>query len=377
MAGIYIHVPFCKKKCLYCDFYSMGVSNKTEMFHLQIEKELSLRKNFILNERIDTIYFGGGTPSLLEASQIDFILKSISKKFAVSVDAEITIEVNPDDVSSNLIKAYCNSGINRVSIGIQSFLDDELNFMGRRHNAYDAEKSIETCLKNGLDNISIDLIYGTPNSTLSSWEYSLKKAFSLDIKHLSCYHLTYEEGTPLTRKLLKKVFSEVDETTSVNQFNLLQSLAKTNEFIYYEVSNLAKEGYYSRHNTSYWKDIPYLGLGPAAHSYNGSKREWNPSSYNIWTRGIELENPSLESEILDEVTKFNERILTHLRTIWGLNLPSLKLEFNQVLINQMLKSADYYIKTGKLVIVDDYLKIPTEHFFTSDKIIEDLIIVED
>lgn len=377
MAGIYIHVPFCKKKCLYCDFYSLGASEKTQQYHLLIEKELTLIKGFIPNERIDTIYFGGGTPSLLAASQVNHILNCISKTFDVSADAEITIEVNPDDVTSDLMKAYRNIGVNRVSIGIQSLSDDELKFMGRRHNADDAEKSVEISLKNGFDNISIDLIYGIPNSTLSSWEYSLKKAFSLDIKHLSCYHLTYEEETPLTRKLNKKIFTEVDEATSVGQFNLLQDMAKAHGFVHYEVSNLAKEGFYSKHNTSYWKGIPYLGLGPSAHSYNGKQRAWNPNSYQKWEKGIASNVPIIEQEELDEITLFNEVILTHLRTIWGVNLDELRKNFNPLHIEQMLSSAKRLIENNHLKLDGSTLHIPSEQFLISDGIISSLIIVED
>ncbi len=196
MAGIYIHVPFCKKKCLYCDFYSVGSSDKIKQYPVLIEKELLLRKDFINNEPIDTIYFGGGTPSQLQPNQIGQMLNSISKEFKVSNDSEITIEVNPDDISKELLIGYRSTGINRISMGVQSFNDSELRFLGRRHNAEVAEHSIKTALNNGFDNISIDLIYGIPDSTLSSWDYSLVKAFSLDIKHLSCYHLTYEKGTP-------------------------------------------------------------------------------------------------------------------------------------------------------------------------------------
>ncbi len=377
MAGIYIHVPFCKKKCLYCDFYSLGLSEKTEHFHLLIEKELKLRKEFIPNEKIDTIYFGGGTPSLLTASQVEYILHSISRAFTIAADAEITIEVNPDDVTSDLMRAYRAAGINRVSIGVQSFIDDELKFMGRRHNADDAEKAVNISIRSGFDNISIDLIYGIPNSTIQSWELSLNKAFSLNIQHISCYHLTYEEGTPLTRKLNKKTFSEVDEATSVAQFDLLQNMASANGFIHYEISNLAKEGFYSKHNTSYWKGIPYLGLGPAAHSYNKRQRAWNPHSYQKWETGIESNTPNVEQEDLNEITLFNEVILTRLRTIWGLNIQEIKSNYSPLLVEQMLNSAKKLIEQNLLKLDGSTLHIPSEQFLVSDGIISRLLVVED
>lgn len=376
MAGIYIHVPFCKKKCLYCDFYSIGISTKISEYPIFIEKELSLRKHLIANEQIDTIYFGGGTPSQLSPNQIAIIIDSIAKTFTISKNAEITIEVNPDDISTMLLQGYRSSGINRISIGTQSFIDDELRFLGRRHSAQAAKEAITTSLKSGFENISIDLIYGLPNSSIDSWRYSLTKAFSLDIKHLSCYHLTFEEGTVFGRRLKDGRMEEVDESVSIQQFDLLQELSNKNGYTHYEVSNLAKEGYHSRHNTSYWKGIHYLGLGPAAHSYNGLRREWNPDSYSEWIKGIESEKPALQSEILDERTRFNESLLTHLRTIWGLNLPQLRRNFNQTLVNQMLISAEPYIVTGRLTISDDFLRIPSNHFFTSDRIIADLIQID-
>jgi oxygen-independent coproporphyrinogen III oxidase len=377
MAGIYIHVPFCKKKCLYCDFYSVGATNKISNFPSLIEKELMLRSSFIANERIDTIYFGGGTPSLLQPQQVAQILNSIAKKYPISEDSEITIEVNPDDVSEELLKGYRTEGINRISIGVQSFIDSELLFLGRRHDANAALQSIDFALNAGLSNISIDLIYGIPNSTIESWDSNLRKAFSLDIKHLSCYHLTYENGTPLTRKLKEKKIQEVEDSISVQQFDLLRDRAGENGFIHYEVSNLAKEGFYSRHNTAYWKGINYLGLGPAAHSFNGLKREWNPSSYINWETGIESQKPATQSENIDKLTKFNEILLTHLRTIWGVNLDKLKDEFEGTLMNELRQNAKPFLDAKKLVIIDNHLLIPPEYFFISDGIIGELILVND
>ena len=377
MAGIYIHVPFCKKKCLYCDFYSVGTINKISQYPFFIEKELSLRKDFIVNEPIDTIYFGGGTPSLLQPDQIAQILNCIAKAFTVSVDSEVTIEANPDDITGELLLGYRSVGINRLSLGIQSFIDSELTFLGRRHDVQAAQKSIELALNNGFDNISIDLIYGIPDSTLQSWDYNLKKVFSLDIKHLSCYHLTYEDGTPLTRKLKEKKFNEVDESISVQQFNLLQELAKQNGFIHYEVSNLAKEGFYSRHNTAYWKGIHYLGLGPSAHSYNGLYRTWNPNSYNEWEKGINSQTPAILSEDIDNQTHLNEILLTHLRTKWGVDLAAIKNEFDSRLIERLLLNAEHHLKKKRLAIKDNHLVIPSEYFFISDGIIGDLILVDE
>jgi len=377
MAGIYIHVPFCTKKCIYCDFYSVGTLNRIPQYPLLIEKELALRKDFIGNVSLETIYFGGGTPSLLPTSAIAQVLNTLAKTFIISHDVEITIETNPDDITNELLTGYKSAGVNRLSLGIQSFIDQDLLFLGRRHSAAAAEKAIEVSLDLGFDNISIDLIYGLPESTIDSWEYNLKKAFSLDIKHLSCYHLTYEEGTVLTRRLNNSKIHAVDESISVQQFNLLRDISNQNGFIHYEVSNFAKEGFYSRHNTSYWQGVHYLGLGPAAHSYNGLKREWNPNAYREWEAGIETKKPSTQSEVIDKRMQFNEYLLTHLRTIWGVDISMLRREFEQSMIDHLTMSAKRYINTGRLVLKNNHLAIPPEYFFISDGIIEDLIIVEE
>lgn len=377
MAGIYIHVPFCKKKCLYCDFYSVGANTKILQYPALIEKELSIRKIFIANEKIDTIYFGGGTPSQLSPTQVAYILNCIAKHFNISVNSEITIEANPDDISAELLQGYRSVGVNRISIGIQSFIDDELRFLGRRHNAQTAEKSINIALENGFENISIDLIYGIPNSTKTSWEFSLRKALSQGIKHLSCYHLTYEEGTPLTRKLRDNKIAEIDESVSVQQFRILQELAEKNGFIHYEVSNLAKEGFYSRHNTAYWNGIHYLGLGPSAHSFNGTRREWNPSSYMGWENTIEDQKPSSNFEEINKHKQFNEILLTHLRTVWGVNLIALKDNFDDKMIALLLFNAENHLKANRLAIIDNHLIIPPKYFFISDGIIGDLMQIDD
>jgi len=375
MAGIYIHVPFCKRKCIYCDFYSIGTLDKIPNYPKLVERELLLRSEFISEKNIETIYLGGGTPSLLTQNQIENIIDSIAKTFKISSNPEITLEANPDDLTIEALIGYKKAGVNRLSIGIQSFNDSELTFLGRRHNSKDAEKTVEIALQKGFDNISIDLIYGIPKSTIESWRYSLSKAFSLGVKHLSCYHLTYEEKTVLSKKLKQKQFKEIDELQSINQFNLLRDLAQQNGFIHYEVSNLAKEGFYSRHNTAYWKGISYLGIGPAAHSYNGSKREWNPNSYVEWQKGIEKSIPNVQGENLDEHVQFNEIILTRLRTIWGINLIELKNRFSKKLVDQLLLNANKYIQANKMIIRDNHLQIPSKEYFISDGIISDLIVV--
>lgn len=376
MAGLYIHVPFCSKKCLYCDFYSIRNSKNITDFHILIEKELLLRKEFLKDATIETIYLGGGTPSLLQYDSLFHILNAISKNLNISKYPEITIEVNPDDLNKNILNCYAALGINRISIGIQSFIDKELFFLGRRHDCITAERAICLAQDFGFKNISIDLIYGLPNSTLSHWEYNLKKAFSLQIQHLSCYHLTYEMGTVLFRKLKEKKIEAVDESLSLQEFNLMRELANQKGFIHYEISNLAKEGFFSKHNSSYWQGLSYLGLGPAAHSYNGSRREWNPSSFSEWEFALNSSKPAPQFEEINQQTKFNEILITRLRTIWGVNLSSLKDEFDKALIDNFYSNAKNHLEKSLLVIMNDHLLINPQNWFISDSIIEDLLIVD-
>lgn len=372
MAGIYIHVPFCHRKCSYCDFYSVGKSKLNDDFPELIVRELNLRKDYLPTNQIETVYFGGGTPSLLSTSQIEVILTSINKIFSVSSSPEITLEANPDDLTLELLLGYKQAGVNRVSIGVQSFNDNELEFLGRRHNSKKAQDSVALIYESGISNISLDLIYGLPNSTLESWEYSLKKALELDVQHLSCYHLTYEEATPLTRKLHKGLFNSIDEDLSIEQFDMLRQMADKNGYLHYEISNFAKEGFISKHNSSYWQGLPYLGVGPSAHSYNVETRQWNPPSIEKWVNGIKENKPCFQFETIDENSRFNEFILTRLRTIWGIDLNYVANNFDQKHIKFLQKEMDKHIKKGNLIISCNNLTIPSERYFISDAILEDL-----
>ena len=375
MSGIYIHVPFCNKKCSYCDFYSVGLGKLTEDFPKLITREIELRAGYLPNKSVDTIYFGGGTPSLLPVQFVEEILNAIHANFVVRSTPEITIEVNPDDVTESLLNRYVHSGINRISIGVQSFIDEELRVLGRRHDSEKAIDSIKKIYKSGISNVSLDLIYGLPNSSLESWEYSLCKAFEQGVQHLSCYHLTYEESTPLTRMLRKNVINPIDEDVSIKQYELLRKLAKEQGFTHYEISNFAKEGYISRHNSSYWLNIPYLGLGPSAHSFNISTRQWNPSSIGEWGSAIKDKNPNLQTETIDETTRFNELMLTRLRTIWGVDLKIVANEFEKKYSDHLRRETDAYLKQGCLIIENNTLKIPFEKWFISDTILSNLVFV--
>lgn len=375
MAGIYIHIPFCKKKCSYCDFYSIGFRNEFDSYKELIKKEIDYRKSFLNNEEIETIYFGGGTPSLIPESDISTIVQHIKSTFNVSENPEITLEANPDDLTSEKLETFLKTGINRLSIGIQSFSNQELKLLGRRHDAESAKKSIRLAQKVGFKNISIDLIYGLPESTLKSWENTLNESFAVNVQHLSCYHLTYEEGTPFHRKLIKGTIKEIDEELSEQQFLMMRDMTSKNGFLHYEVSNFAKDGFISKHNTSYWKGYSYLGLGPSAHSYDGQVRQWNTRSYDEWARNIESGNIKLEGETLDTIKKFNEILLTRLRTIWGIDLIKLKCQFGSKMVDSLIHNSERYISQGKMILKDDKLSIHPNHFFISDGIITDLLVV--
>jgi len=374
MSGIYIHVPFCKHKCDYCDFYSIVPSGEMDRFGSYISQELRLRKNYLGNDTIETIYFGGGTPSMLGIKDIEAILDDISANFLLSKNAEITIEANPDDLGLNYLQDLRGVGINRISIGIQSFDDGDLKQLGRRHDAAQGLKSIEWASKSQFDNISIDLIYGLPYSSTKKWEDNLATAFGLPVKHLSCYHLIFEENTPLYRKMNKGAVKPVDEELSVEQFKIMQQIANRHEFIHYEISNLALEGYYSRHNTSYWKQIPYLGLGPSAHSYDGNSRCWNPKSISQWSKAIASGRLTIEVETLSGNDRINDYFLTSLRTIWGANLADVEKNFGKDVASKARETANKYLKKGMLKIEGDSISIKPEHFLISDGIIVDFLI---
>jgi oxygen-independent coproporphyrinogen-3 oxidase len=375
MAGIYVHIPFCKKKCSYCDFYSVGEAKMDNHFTDFVLKELSLRNLLIADRIVKTIYFGGGTPSLLPTGNIKRIISGLSDYFVVNPNAEITIEVNPDDVTLELAEQYQAIGINRVSIGVQSFNNDELIFLGRRHDVSKAVEAIRTFTKAGIANISIDLIYGLPNSTLKSWEQSLSRALGLDIQHISCYHLTYEEGTPLTRGVARGSVIPLDEELSKAQFDLLREMSAASGYVHYEISNLSKPGYISQHNSGYWLGEEYLGLGPSAHSFNGSMRWWNPSSISQWEKEVDSGNFTKNMETIDEVTRFNELLITRLRTTWGVNLNEVANTFSIEIYNHLRNKIIPFIESGKMVMENNTLKIPPNHYFVSDSFVCELLMV--
>ncbi len=375
MAGIYIHIPFCRQRCNYCDFYKIVNTSLQQKFLSILKEEVKVRKNYLQNENVETIYFGGGTPSVLSSSELEDILVLLKNKFKVNSDAEITFETNPDDLTPDYLSGIRQAGINRLSVGIQSFQDNHLKIMNRRHTATQAIKAIEDAAKAGFNNISADLIYGLPGLSSQEWEESLKQVFSLPVQHLSAYHLTYHEGTTFYNWLKNGTLKELNEKASVNQFNALIDLSVKNGYEHYEISNLAKNNLYSRHNTSYWMGKKYLGLGPSAHSFDGSSRQWNISNVEQYILAFEKQMDYFEKEELSENDKFNEYILTRIRTKWGVSLSVVNQQFGADKENYLIEQIQKYKNTETVVLQNGILSLTRKGFFISDEIMADLMII--
>lgn len=373
MAGLYIHVPFCAKRCLYCDFFSNTEMRYKEPYVNALIKEMELRKEYIGNETLETLYFGGGTPSQLAKGDFQRIFEAIHDNFRVSDQAEITLEANPDDMRPEYVSMLKDFPFNRISMGVQSFHPEDLRFLNRRHSREQALKAVELCKEQGITNISIDLIYGLPNQTLQAWEENLDIAIGLDVPHLSAYHLIYEEGTALYKLMEAGKVKPVDEDLSVSFFSILIDKLTEAGYLHYEISNFARPGFISRHNSSYWTGKKYLGLGPSAHSYNGIDREWNVSSLPIYIKGIEDGHPSIESEDLDLHTRYNDFIITGLRTMWGISFGEIQTKFGEKLLLYCQKQARPYINQGLIVQTNDKLTLSKAGIFVSDGIMSDLL----
>lgn len=375
MAGLYIHIPYCKTRCIYCDFYKETDESTMERFTKSLCLEFILRKDEA-DEPIKTIYFGGGTPTRLHATHFEDIFSHIYSNYNVLPDAEITIEANPDDLNDEYITLIKQLPVNRISIGIQSFDDKELKFLSRRHSAQEAVDAVKRCQQDGFDNISIDLIYGLPNQTLSVWESNIQKAINLGIQHISAYHLIYEENTKLYTLLERGRVTPVADDISIEMFSMLISKLKDSGFEQYEISNFAKNGQYSKHNTSYWLDHKYIGFGPSAHSYNGEKRSWNISSIGKYMLAIENNELLQESEVLSEYEKYNEFILTKLRMMKGMNLNDLRSHFGDKLYDYCMQIAKKYIDEQLLIVEGDMLRLTQKGIFISDGIMSSLMWID-
>jgi oxygen-independent coproporphyrinogen-3 oxidase len=351
MAGIYIHIPFCKQACYYCDFHFSTSLKKKEALIYALIKELELRKKELESQSIETIYFGGGTPSLLTIDELRLLIDEVYNNFNVIDNPEITLEANPDDLTNKRINELSNTLINRLSIGIQSFFGDDLKSMNRAHNAEEAKQCLEEATKH-FDNITIDLIYGIPNMNLQKWNDNLQMAFSFGVNHISSYALTVEPKTALASFIKKGTYPPMDEALALAHFNHLVGETEKQGFVQYEISNFGKSNYFSKHNTSYWQGKPYLGIGPSAHSFNGKERSWNISNNTKYIKSIQDNKLPIEVETLSKKDHFNEYIMTGLRTIWGVSLDKIQIDFGTEYKNQLLASAEKFINQGLLVIED-------------------------
>ena len=376
MAGIYIHVPFCQSRCAYCDFYSTTLLAHREAYVEAVCRELQHRLPELQGETIKTLYFGGGTPSTLTIEELRVILETLANLEVLGNpnNLELTLEANPDDLTEEYVKGLRTLPINRVSLGIQSFHDRTLRLVGRRHTAQEAIDAVHRLQQAGLTNISIDLIYGLPGESLDDWAYSLDQAIALGVKHISAYHLTYEEGTRLWRMQEQVLVAPIDEEQSVRSFELLREKLLSAGYEHYEISNFALPGYHSRHNSSYWQGIKYIGIGPGAHSYDGSNRRWNLSSLTDYIATPHEEDVPHEVEHLTTDERYDERIITELRTAQGINLTGLKADFGERYHTHCLRCATPYIERGQLIHTEDNrLRLTPESILVSDAVMRDLL----
>ncbi|MGD0709976.1 MAG: radical SAM family heme chaperone HemW [Bacteroidales bacterium] len=372
MAGIYIHIPFCKSKCHYCNFYSLASSRYVKDFIPALIKEIELHHNYLEGETIDTIYFGGGTPSLLEYDSMMQVFDKLQQTFVIAATPEITLEANPDDLNTAKLKAIRQTPVNRLSIGIQSFFDDDLKYLNRIHTASQAEAAVKRSQDNGFENISIDLIYGIPTLTDDKWKQNLEHSFSLSVPHISAYSLTVEPKTALDNLIRKGKSKPVNEEQSINQFKILMNEMKLNDFTHYEISNFCKEGFISIHNSNYWKGGRYLGLGPSAHSFNLQSRQWNNSNIVEYIKKIETSAPVVEKETLSERDKFNEYIMTSLRTMWGCDLNYIASTFGPDTRKEVEKRSELFITKEQMMLKNDTLYLTDIGKLFADGIAADL-----
>lgn len=375
MNGIYIHIPFCKKVCYYCDFHFTVSLKWKDKVLWGISQELLNRKNYLPSKTIETIYFGGGTPSILTIDEISTFINLIHKHFTVLPNAEITLEANPDDLSPQYLAGLASIGINRLSIGIQSFNDQDLLWMNRRHTGYQAVNSIKSAQDAGFHNLNLDLIYGLPNLTLAGWQKNIDTFLSLNVPHLSAYHLTVEPKTVLGYYKRKGKMSEIDEKESIAHYNLLIETMKATGYEHYEISNFCTRGNYSQHNTNYWKQGTYLGLGPSAHSYNGQTRQWNTSVNTQYIEALENNQPYFEIEQLSVNERFNDYLLTHLRTSWGINFSEVQHLFGTNYLAHLNKELKQYIPSPLVNVTKNGASLTEEGMFVSDRIIGGMFVV--
>jgi len=374
LAGIYLHIPFCKQACTYCNFhFTTSLRYKDDLVQA-LRKETIAEKDYLGGEEVATIYFGGGTPSILDISDLRFLISDLRQHYPVSPEAEITLEANPDDVTIEKATAWKGLGINRLSIGIQSFFEEELRWMNRAHNADQAKACIENSYAAGIDNLSIDLIYGSPLLTDEMWEQNVKTAIDYQIKHLSCYALTVEEKTPLHKDISLQKKSDVDNDKQARQFLQLMQWLRNAGYEHYEVSNFAKPGFRSRHNSSYWKGISYLGLGPSAHSFNGRERRWNIANNNVYIKSVNDGAVERQIESLTVAQQLNETIMISLRTREGIDLVKIENNWGEKERRRIERDLAKYTRTGLVTIKNAHAQLSDEGMLRADGIAADLFV---
>jgi oxygen-independent coproporphyrinogen-3 oxidase len=374
MAGIYIHIPFCKRKCHYCNFYSLANQKNKAEFHQALLKEIVLQKDYLQAEEIETIYFGGGTPSLLSAKEIDEIINQIHKYFKLDSRAEIDLEANPDDINSEILSDYRKLGINRLSIGTQSFDNEILKKLNRIHIAQQAIEVVHLAQAQGFDNISIDLIYGIPGLSNKLWEESIAQAISMQIPHLSAYHLTVEPKTALDILIKKNKYPKPIDEEGVNHALILMETMQKQGYEHYEISNFALPGQYSVHNTNYWRQKPYLGLGPSAHSFDLKSRQWNIASINKYIEALDLGKLNFERETITPTDQYNEFVMLALRTQWGVNKNELESKFGSQRLMYFENQIQKYILQEKVIYQDSVYRLSNQGKLFADGIAGDLFL---
>jgi oxygen-independent coproporphyrinogen-3 oxidase len=374
-SGIYIHIPFCKQACFYCDFhFSTSLKKKDELIQALV-KEIELRKHELKNQTIQTIYFGGGTPSLLSNDELSLLIETIYKNYNVGEHPEITLEANPDDLTNERINELANSPVNRLSIGIQSFFEDDLKSMNRAHNSSEAKACLEHASKH-FENITIDLIYDIPNMSLEKWNENLEMAFHFGVNHISSYALTVEPKTALDSFIKKGTYPPIDEHLALQHFNHLIEKTQEQGFIHYEISNFGKPNFFSKHNTSYWQGKPYLGIGPSAHSYFKNQRSWNVSNNTKYIQSIQNNTLPNTLEALSTKDQYNEYIMTGLRTIWGVSLKRIETDFGKQFLDHLVSASEKFINQNLLVINNErIIKSTQKGKFLVDGIASELFMI--
>lgn len=374
MSGVYIHIPFCRSRCIYCGFYSTTHAELRRAYVDALCCEMDLRRNY-LQDNVRTVYLGGGTPSVLDGEELSRLFHYINKVYDVDPQAEVTIECNPDDVTPDFAALLSRLPVNRVSMGAQTFSDKRLKFLNRRHDAAEVGRAVALLRAAGIGNISLDLMFGFPGETLAEWESDIEKALLLDVEHISAYSLMYEEGTALYRMLEQNRVEEVDEEQSLAMYETLVNHLVSAGYEHYEISNFARRGFRSRHNSSYWQRVPYIGLGASAHSFDLRSRQWNVADVKTYISEIGKGNVPMEREELDKTTMFNDIVTTAMRTCEGIDLDMISSDFGAAFHRQLTDNAQPHITSGLAEVKDGHLRLTRKGIFVSDMVMSDLVMV--